>query len=168
MTGLTIDGVRVEIPRYADIPSNLRPGGKHWRLVEEALHGVGTWEDRVLIDTVTHLSGDIPMTVVRNMAHTPMWGIHRGHKADNPKLSPFVLLQRTPNTRTLSFEFDKGKIVRIMPGEYIPPLPWQTTAKKMEGGTAACREFWCSHSYVWSKNLTTTALSSQPPTWFNS
>lgn len=166
-------GQNVYISPTADIPNGYRPGHRYSSLVQRLLEGVEPWErDLNPIETFYDLKEPLRAIVTPNNGRKPVWGIHVGHKARRPELSPFVHGDgELEFTRSLTVELagspSQPKIVRIYPGEYVPPLPWQVSAWDADGGMEACREFWSGHSYIYERALIQRGTQTNTiPNWY--
>jgi len=170
----TYAGNNVLVPHHADIPVEFKPRGRMAWVVQRALNGLDPWNPGE--DPVETVEFDDPTTfleiVVENDGVQPIWGIHVGHKARHPQQSPFI---RTSGSHTNEFTIElvgtpnQPRLVRAYPGDYIPPLPWQNSARDAVGGMQACLEFWRTHSYILRPGLMQNrGASAEPPSWFTS
>ena len=137
----------LEVARTADVPTSLLPDNLHWPMLHEALARITDEDiDESYIITCDELGWEMPCSVISNGSHTVKFGIHAGHKAREPKLSPFVDVPGDwPRTDTLVLDFSGGRLVRVMPGLEYPPLPWMSSARE---DLSASTTFWQTHSYI--------------------
>lgn len=167
---IVANDMKIVIPPWADIPRNFRPDGNDSLLLQELLSDMDTQDlgAKTIIETVDGLKRKFRLEVVGNNNRTPEWHIHRGHKARQPQISPFLRVARAPLTDKLTVMVTSDlHLVRVIVGEYVPPLPWQSSAKQEQGGIRTCRDFWRRHSYVYSDSrVCRTRDSSTPPHWF--
>ena len=166
-------GQNVYISPTADIPNGYRPGQRYSFLVQRLLDGVELWEkDLNPIETLYDLKEPLRAIVTSNSGRKPVWGIHVGHKARRPQLSPFVHGDgELEFTHSLTVELagspTQPKLVRIYPGEYIPPLPWQISAEEADGGLDACQKFWHKYSYPYEQTLIQKGTQTNAiPDWY--
>lgn len=119
------------------------------------------------------------LRVIESKNREVRWGIHRGHKAKNPQPSPFVMLlpDEAIKTRWLTIEMVgtplAPELIRVYTGgEYIPPLPWQTSAREADGSIDPdCIEYWETHAYVYLQSIVAGRPSFEdmpttPPDWY--
>lgn len=178
----TYDGVRVFVPRTADIA---RPFFREWSsLVQEALDrfaqdeaasGDAPWrsgEDPIFTLELGGFSDQVKTNVVPvEPDEARWWGVHVGHKATKVQPSPFV--ERTGNwplvdciTIELSGRASRPQLVRAYAGEYRPPLPWMESAPYADGGVDAARNYWRSHAYTFARGLVKGEPSRKAPGWY--
>lgn len=177
----TYKGRRVSIPPAADIVANMRPNGRHAHLVQEVLDSTDPWlKGESPIEEMECSENILPRAVCVPQDIEVTWGIHLGHKAREPQLSPFV------DVNELEIEFRGSVIVVVLhgtprrpmivqayPGDpetggYIPALPWMISAKNAEGGEKACREYWRTHAFL-SRDLRLIkekTRTTRPPEWY--
>jgi hypothetical protein len=169
MTSATRNRRSTLIAASAQIPRNLLPGGRDWDMVQEAMGRItpSISNTELVISTVEDLSRTVYKLVVPNNGREPEWYIHAGHKARKPRTSPFIAVGHNwAKTSTLTIVTAGSKIVRVIPGEYEPPLPWQVSAGDEAGGRQTCLEYWRRHSYLMKPGV---ALGDpQPaPVWYS-
>lgn len=166
-------GREVHAPSTADIPLLYRRGYPLSYIVQQALDSVSNWEAGAT-PTYTNNHTDLILLVVPIDGRKVIWAKHRGHKARQVQVSPFV---RVEDSRLLTASFtlelagteSNPWLVRAYPGEYTPPLPWQNSARDAVGGRAACIAFWQNHAYVHSEGVVEPfqARFAQAPEWFS-
>ncbi len=175
MDGYTYRGRRVHIPRTVDMPSSMRPHGRFADFVQQTIDAAEPWglgedpiETRVFPGRwIPSIVAPVPCDVER------IWALHRGHKAQRPKASPFIPIGSINRedlcvkcvTVELSGSAEKPMLVRAYPGDYIPPLPWMTSAKWADGGIEACKGYWQTHAYIVGK-ANVGDLVPVVPEWF--
>lgn len=171
--GWVVCGTVVTIPRTADIPTPFRPGQANANLVKRALSAVRPWQGSGGTMLTLDVDRVFPEVVVARDGLMPLWYKHKGHKAQVVQVSPFVRLRTPKLTSKLTVELDgtvgRPRLVRANPGEYHPPLPWQSSAEYIDGGIEASVEFWRTHAYVLSDgNVDPNSRRgvSQAPSWF--
>lgn len=177
MDGYTYRGRRVQIAQYADIERLLRPDGAYAPFVQDLINRIDPWTQRENpIETGEFNKPIRPMTVPIGNAPV-IWGVHRGHKAMSPGLSPFVKLfdpqPQRPGLITVEFVGSPRHpvLTRAYRGEYTPPLPWMKSNGDAPGGAAECKKYWKSHAYVLSENSSLIREGTQTttaPHWFRS
>lgn len=170
-------GAPVKMARTADIPNEFRPSGRYAGLVQEVLDGVTSWKRGEDPIEMVDFSGQAfrPLTVPIPAGKSPIWGVHVGHKAKIPGLSPFVRPNGGwPRTNTVTLELagtpKQPVLIRVYSGAYTPPLPWMSSARNADGGHDACVEFWRRNAYLlYSGRLIApnTTESSPPPWWYS-
>lgn len=162
---------KIVIPPWADVPRNFRADGSDSLLLQNLLSNMDTQDfgAKTIIKTIDGVDRRFRLEVVANNDRKPEWYIHRGHKARKPQISPFLRVSRPPLTDKLTVMITPDlHLVRVIVGEYTPPLPWQSSAKQEDDGTRTCRRFWQQHSYVYADTrVHRTRDSSTPPPWFN-
>lgn len=153
-----------------EVPLEYRPGKLYAPLVQDAINCMRlrasdreTW---VTID----VREDLRELVVAAGNRPRIWGVHVGHRARDPRVSPFVK-HRDTFTRRLTVHVAQRDgnllLVRVYPGEYRPPLPWQNSARNEPGGDATCRKFWREHAYVYNpRDLVRGTQTDSVPDWF--
>jgi len=171
VVGFTYKGVKVSIPFTAEIPTDFRPGHQRAGLVQSMLDELDPWRGGEDPIQTNEFDQNFRALVVANDGRLPFWGVCGWHKAKQPELSPFIDLRSTPRTNLLTIELvdspKKPRLVRVYPGDYTPPLPWQKSAHWADGGTQACREFWKKHSYVFAPNrIAHGTRTGSAPHWF--
>lgn len=147
------NGKNLKISRFADIPYDMRPGGTYSREVQRILDSTELWkEGDNPIETMWFQLPIFPAAVPIHGAEV-VWGIHKGHRAREPKLSPFI--NKPVDRRLMGFitvelerSGDRPLLTRVYGGDYTPPLPWMVSAKDADGGRGACRRYWRSHAYL--------------------
>jgi len=172
--GWMVRGKTVTIPRTADIPSPFRPGQANANLVKRALSAVRPWEGSGGAMLTFSVDRKFPEVVVPRNGLLPVWYRHKGHKARNVQVSPFVELHSPILTSKITVELDgtmgRPRLVRAYPGDYHPPLPWQGSAEYIDGGIEASVEFWRTHAYVLSDSNIVEPNSRRgirhAPSWF--
>jgi hypothetical protein len=169
----TYAGENLKISPYADMPRTMRPGGLFEYQVQELISSITPWEDGD--DPIETMEFDIPihpMALPRGYA-VVTWGVHRGHRAKNPGLSPFVT-RGTPHelmgiiTVELKGTPESPLLTRAYGGDYTPPLPWMTSAKEAPDGVQECRDYWQTHAFLMrsSSLIAAGTLTKTPPEWF--
>lgn len=174
MRSFTYQGRRVIIPPTAMILPDFRPEGRYANLVQELLDAVDPWkrgEDP--IETLETEELVLPCVAEVKPGMQRLWGIHYAHWAKTPGLSPFVRHDPTEGRGNVTIELsgtpDKPLLVCAYGGDYVPPLPWMVSAKRADGGVAACLRFWQSHAYRClprGSNIRPGSMSDTPPAWF--
>lgn len=164
-------GRPVIVPPTADIPNEYRYEVGYGAMVQRILNDVEPWKfGQSPIETEADLPFRLKAITVPNEAHTPFWAFHAGHKAAILGLTPFLRVHKVVLTRSLTIELDGSPdfpmLTRVYPGEYMPPLPWQTSARKADGGMQACLEFWRHNSYIYRDTLIMGRPTYEPPEWF--
>lgn len=153
-------GRRVIVPRTAEIRAPFRPGQSGNALVQQMLDVLEPWrrgEDP--IHTESFEGGSFSPIVVRvGRGDRVFYAQHRYHTARVVKPSPFVRPRVLPEkTNRLTIELTgtprEPMLVRAYPGGYIPPLPWQKSARFADGGIEFCRRFWSNHAFVYRDHL---------------
>lgn len=157
MNYYTFRGKNLKIDHFADIQRTMRPGERFSQQVQELLDDIEPWkEGRDPIETMHFDNVPIlPMAVPRGYAKV-VWGVHRGHRARRPGLSPFVdrgVPHELMGWITLEFKgpADDPILTRAYGGDYTPPLPWMVSAGDAEGGIPECLKYWQTNAYL-SKN----------------
>ena len=173
MQHYTYAGRRLEVARYADMPHTMRPNGKYHTLVQELIHSIKPWDEgEDPIETMEFDESIYPMALPRGYADVT-WGVHRGHRARVPGLSPFV--QRGIPHELMGFITvelvgtpEEPLLVRAYGGDYTPPLPWMVSAKNADGGLAAGQKYWQSHAYLMQNRsiIREGSETSEAPNWF--
>lgn len=168
--GFMYRGRNIGIPWSADIPINYRFRGSGAWAVEEALRRTEPWrEGDDPIETV-ELNRSVLAIVIPTRGQPVMWGNHRGHKAKRVQPSPFIEVDDLVRTRLFTIELigspRSPSLVRAYPGEYMPPLPWMTSAGWAPGGRQACVKFWRTHAYIYRDTIVDGRLDDQAPRWF--
>lgn len=168
----TYGGVPVVVSATADIPANYRVGHLHARVVQGVLNRVPQWRGSgSTIFTVRDLRPTQSLIVIPHDGARLVWAKHVGHHARRVGLSPFVM-KTAPKSSCFTVELvgasGRPMLVRAYPGEYIPPLPWQQSARDVDGGIAHCRAYWREHAYVHAYSLVSKGTATQtPPEWFS-
>ena len=161
--------------RYADVERVMQPNGKYAPLVQQLLDTIQPWKkDEDPIETMEFNEAILPMAVPTNGTR-PIWGVHVGHKAMRPGLSPFVEAS-VPSallgaiTVELSGPMNDVILTRAYGGEYTPPLPWMTSAREAHRGRRECREYWQTHAYLLRNPslIRTRTRTTIAPEWFHS
>ena len=165
----------VEISRHAEVGGLFLPGrdGPFSRLVQEALDQIEPWEEGEDPIHTFDLSRRIGSRVVAVAVEEPLiWAVNQHHKARQPRESPFVRLpagdpRNTTDVATLQLTgtVEKPELTRVYPGEYMPPLPWMTSARKAPGGVENCTEFWNGHAFVFREKHPPHSITNQAPDW---
>jgi hypothetical protein len=166
-------GKSVLIVPTAEVTADFQPGRKYGGLVQRILDGVPPWESGDdPIETGHNVGTDLFTVISPNNGRRPVWGVHAGHKARRPQLSPFVHGSgEIEVTRSLTIELagtvDFPRITRVYPGTYMPPLPWQASAGDADGGKEFCREFWHEYSYIYDRSLILKGTQTNTvPEWY--
>lgn len=170
MGSWSLQEVRVQVPRVAEIPYGYRPAGKYASFVQEVLCQIkkGDWHDRRAVYTMELGYPFLALTTpVRNGLR--IWARHKDHSARQPDLSPFVTVAMVPCTTRLTVVLagtpEKPVVVRVFPGEYRPPLPWQRSLRNAE--RAESLAFWQRNAYVFYPSLFVPQTKTlEPPGWF--
>lgn len=166
---------RVYISPSAEIADGFRPGQENGGLVEELLLGVAPWRgDKGAVETLYGIEPGLEVMVIPNLGRRPVWAIHADHTARHPQLSPFMhtngdLILTDSLTVELADRATQPRLVRVYPGEPVPPLPWQVSAADFDaGGMNACVKFWQTHSYVYSRaSIVKGTQTSAIPNWYS-
>lgn len=169
--GLRYRGRRVFVPPTAEVPAEYLQVPLRG-IVQEAISGVPPWDKGE--DPIQTIEADklLEQAVIERVHHEMVfWAIHRSHKAKVPQPSPFVIIDRpVPKTKLLTVELagmpDSPILARVYPGDYVPPQPWQKSARFADGGREACVEFWRRHAYIYQPDLVVANSQSNPPAWF--
>lgn len=179
-------GNRVVVPRTADIEYPFFDARRD--LIQKALDNIGSLKPG---DTVAYTyetdEEDLPLpmrSVVRLADGAKRrWGIHAGHTASNPGLSPFIELngnsdQLVAESFTVYVLFERGRahLVRVFVGEDRPGLPWMNSVRHNSEDYRRSCEFWRnhayvlhgSHAYVLHRNYATLEgrLTDRAPAWY--
>lgn len=166
-------GCIVLVSPTADIPTEYRMGKRCAAVVQEVLDEIPPWQEGDdPIETVTDFDVAMPHIVVPRDGGEVLWAKHKGHHARRVGLSPFVTVARS-YTRAFTVEMtgssEQPRLVRAYPGDYIPPLPWQNSARSADGGRDACLSFWRQYAYIYRPSLVVPgSVSETPPEWFTS
>lgn len=168
----------IRIAGHADIARQYRPDGALATYVQQAIDGVEPWNrgDNP-IETVKFETVRIYPMAIRTdrLTESPVWGVHVGHKAQRPGLSPFVEGHVRVDPQLLGYltiEFDGTApvpvLTRVYGGEYTPPLPWMGSAKSADGGVSSCFRYWRSHAYLdrHRKLIREGTRQETPPEWY--
>jgi hypothetical protein len=170
----TYRGRLVTIVRTADLPKTMRPDGRFARFVQHALNTVPEWEQgEDPIETLEFDEAVLPAMAIPTKDRQIVWGVHVGHKARTPGLSPFMddlrgVVLSNELTLELAGTPDAPLLTRGYAGKYTPPLPWMNSARSADGGQQFCLEYWQTHGYV-SPRLTLIRPGTKtynPPLWF--
>lgn len=162
------EGTPVVVARTADISNSYRPGGKLSYVVQQVLDQLKPWDDHDLPAFTAHISRRVYHQVVGVVKPEDVfWAVHRGHKAKQPGLSPFIRPSGAPQTSYFTVEMagtpSSPLLVRAYPGAYMPPLPWMHHT--MSSKSYAC-EFWSRHAYVYHEALVRGSIVNDPPSWY--
>lgn len=151
-------GHAVRMTHFSDIPYELRPGGRYADLVQRVLNGTQPWRsgDDPIEEVRFPGSRIRPMAILVPSGIKRSWGIHRGHKARSPQLSPFVDLDaRYIDSKLLGYvtieltgPCDDPLLIRAYGGTYTPPLPWMRSAHQADGGVKMCTRYWRTYAYL--------------------
>lgn len=170
---------RVVVPRTADIEYAFFDSRRD--LVQKALDNIGSINPG---DTVAYTYETdeedlpLPMRSVVRLADgvRPRWGIHAGHTARNPGLSPFVefngrsiqLVAESFITIYVLFVRDRAHLVRVFVGEDRPGLPWMNSVRHDWTARRDSCEFWRNHAYVIRGNGAPVKgrLTDRAPAWY--
>lgn len=165
-------GKTVTIVPTADIPTRYRPNGSQPEVVQYVLDRTPRWtSEESPIETVT-IPWRLPRIVVdlSGLREKIFFARHVGHHARVVQQSPFVRLNSPVFTSEFTIELigdpDRPRLVRAYPGDYIPPLPWQNSARDADGGIEFCREYWNHHAYLFSHTLVVGERSHRAPSWY--
>lgn len=171
----TYNGKKVIVPRGAEVAGifGTRPGAPFQELVQETLNAVDPWEaGQDPIETFSLPVAIGARVVALATSEVPLWGVNPHHRARTPGVSPYAIIDRRDSrgsTTTATLELagtpDKPVLTRVYPGEYMPPLPWMSTAKNAPGRMRECVEYWSTHAYIF-KNNDTIPLSPEAPDWY--
>lgn len=176
----THHGRRVVIPRAAEVSAEYRPSGWYARNVQQMLDEIpdGWMRGEDPCETVSFPNIHARERVVevpKALRDQVFWAVHRRHKANEPQISPFIpeLPETRSYTKLLTVELSgtskRPFLVRVQPGDYVPPLWWMKSAKTAFGGKRQCKEFWRSHAYVARQKYQLffpETVTSEPPSWF--
>lgn len=171
LKGFVYQDTPVSIPFTADIPTDFRPGRSRAHTVQQLLDMTDPWKDGDDPIETNQVDGRMRCLTVPNDGRQPIWAVHVGHKARQPQLSPFIETRIQPLTQLLTIELagtpERPRLVRVYPGDYTPPLPWQNSAKDADGGREYCLTYWRSHSYLFSPRVVQgRTCTTTPPNWF--
>ncbi len=174
MSGYTYHNNVVKIPRNAEVSSAFRdtPRAIFFSEVQTAINEIESWEKGEDPIYTFDIPFDIGARVVQLAQNEePLWGVNPYHKARYPQESPYLLLdRRDPRATTdeatieLSGTPDKPMLIRAYPGDYMPPLPWMSSAKDADGGREQCLEYWQTHAFMYRGRP--DELSTQAPDWY--
>lgn len=118
--GWMVCGQPVTITPTADIPSPYRPGQASANLVKRVLSAVRPWHGSDGTMLTLELDREFPLVVVPRNGLQPEWYKHRGHKAHNVQVSPFVRRSNPSLTSSLTVELTgtvgRVRLVRAYPG----------------------------------------------------
>jgi hypothetical protein len=176
----THHGRRVCIPRVAEVSAEYRPGGWYSAKVQQLLNEIPDGWSKGEDPCETAGFPDVHarervVAVPEALRERVFWAVHRRHKASDPQISPFIpdLPEVRSYTNLLTVELSgssqKPYLVRVHPGDYVPPLYWMSSAKSAIGGKRECKVFWRSHAYAArSKHCLffPETVTSEPPDWF--
>lgn len=166
---------KIYIPRHAESTAAFNPRSGIFReIVQNVLDSVEPWKKNEDPIETFHLPRRIGARVIALATHEePLWGINPYHSARTPGLSPyFELGPDDPRKLTdlaaleLTGTPDKPILTRIYPGEYMPPLPWMSSARRADGGLAACTEYWNQHAFILRPHRGPEQLTETPPDWY--
>jgi hypothetical protein len=168
----TFQGRAVQVAGTADIPSQYRSDRPMGRIVQRVLDMIEPWEEGDDPIETKRLAGvRLAPLIVPLSGRVPFWGIHAGHKSRSPGPSPFVgvnfdsLRPTDLFTVELVWTSEEPLLVRAYPGNYIPPLPWMSSAAQAHCNIEECEDFWSRHAYVYRSTLM-RQREAQPPHWF--
>jgi hypothetical protein len=164
----------VVIPRGAEVSRAFLPSESavYRNIIQEVLDDIEPWEageDPIeTFDLPQHIGARVAALTVLEV---PAWGINPHHRARNPGLSPYKTLPKTDRrqwadtaTLELAGTVDRPQLVRVYPGDYMPPLPWMITANKAPGGYTECVEYWETHAFI--KRGAEPQLTATAPDWY--
>jgi hypothetical protein len=166
----------VVIPEGAEIAPAFHPEiGAYREIAQIALSCISPWRSHQQKVFTARLPVRIYASSVELAPNEePYWGVNPEHTAREPGLSPYIdLAEEDARDRTnavtieLSGSFKQPALTRLYPGEYIPPLPWMRSARRVQGGVAACVSYWKHHAYIMRPG-NPVDLNSQSPTWYSS
>lgn len=166
-------GRRVIVPRTAEIRAPFRAGQHGVVLIQEMLDRLEPWrQGEALVCTESFKDEKFsPIVVELRRGDTVFFAVHRYHTARNPKPSPFIRCKRSLEpTSDVTIELEGSPrepvLTRAYPGGYIPPLPWQQSARYAVGGLKYCRHFWSTHAFVYRDRLVRGGHHNVPtPNW---
>ncbi len=172
----TYRGQYVHIPRGAEVSRAFRsPNGFLSDVVQDVLDTVKPWDAGV--DPIEPF--DLPYkisswVVALTTEQVPIWRINPHHKAREPQPSPYILLGSLDSrlktdiaTLELAGTIDAPMLTRVYPGDYMPPLPWMSSAKNAYGGRTACVDYWNDHAYVINEYNEPEDRPYEPPRWYH-
>lgn len=170
---------KIVIPRSAEVSRAFRPHLNEdvaifKRDVQTALDEIEPWMEGEDPIHTFDLSKSIGARIVRlSQDEEPFWGIYDYHKAREPDLSPFIIVdpgdpRKSTDIATLELRGtpEKPMLTRVHPGEYSLPLPWMQSANQAPGGKAECIEFWNQHAYVYKSDA--SDIQTNAPEWYKS
>ncbi len=174
MSGFRYNGSTLAVARHADIPCYFRAGGMLARYVQIVLDKTEPWDEGDNpIETERFVARIYPMAV-RVRQQPVVWGVHVGHKARKPQLSPFAIDDSLLGSDLLGYltlelegSGDNPLLTRVYGGRYTPPLPWMTSAGDADGGREACRLYWRNHAYLDRRGtlIKKGTRTTTPPSW---
>ncbi|MBC7512749.1 hypothetical protein H7142_03790 [Candidatus Saccharibacteria bacterium] len=167
----TYAGANVTVPRTADIPPQFRFKNSNGNVVQEILDLMDPWRDgENPVHTVELEGRELMPIVVPLNGRKAWWGIYAGHHANTPQASPFIKVNLSHVELTSMFTIElegsvrSPRLVRAYPGEYIPPLPWMTSARQIPGGVQLCQKYWRKHALIFRQSA--MKASAREPGWF--
>ena len=163
------------IPRHAEVSAAFHDRNKIFRdVVQRIFDSIEPWEvgeDPIETFLLPRRIG--ARAVLLATTEAPLWGVNPHHKARRPDLSPYIGLdsvdpRNTTKTATLELTgtVERPILTRAYPGEYMPPLPWMSSARKADGGRQACIDYWNSHAYILRDSNPPHELTNEPPEWY--
>ncbi len=167
-------GNYIYIPPGAEVSEAFLPqtvGGFREEL-QLALNEIEPWQDQAHIVKSFKLSRMISTRVVKlEFLEAPLWGVNPHHKAKNPGLSPYVVIdnfdgRQGTNRATLELvgEVERPSLIRAYPGDYLPPLPWMVSAETSPAGLDGCIDYWNSHAFIY--RTSGPELTYEAPEWY--
>jgi hypothetical protein len=146
-----------------------RPGGHYEKLIQRVLDDIEPWSgDSVIRHTLVMRGARLCCDVVPvKPGAERLWGIHAGHTAREPGLSPFCQWpgawpQTNALTVSLSGYADRCQLTSVYPGEYRPGLPWMSSR---DVPLWESTDYWSNHAFV-VRGRIMRATSAVPPRWY--
>lgn len=168
-------GRLVAVSRSADIPAEYRRGCPGAEIVQQVLDNLDRWHGQGHKIVTAKFDGpNAPKLVVARGELRPIWAKHLGHHAQDVQLSPFVKLRTDFMTNQFTLELtgpvSAPRLVRAYPGGYVPPLPWQQSARSIDGGVRKSQVYWRRHAFVYRKGRAVMLEEGEAPllapSWF--
>lgn len=151
------------------VPRFFKSNGEHANLVQRVLDNIELGEKGEKSFLTMQFPVKIyPETVPVSLGAQRVWGIHRGHKAQEPGLSPFVDQRVSPEQMgfiTVEVKrIARGVLLtRAYGGHKSPPLPWMTNRDRRVNVKYWQDNAFLSMSYVMIRPNTMTPY---PPSWW--